>query len=529
MRSILVNFSSTYHRLVAREAIRKGATITHIFCIPCYHDPKGSILDSENSLRDNYRQDPEFSNTKIIDLRELQYADFIIREYASTKSCLSESFLRELSECEAVFMRHSDRFSFYPTSAALRRRTYHSLLCYMLDMIKEARPDVLIFADSPHVGFDTVLYYVAKALNVRTLIVEETHLDNSSLLIEDYRRFPLVPAEFLAEDPYAQLLTVLEGTRFADLFNSGKGTRSLRTIWLKHEKMLDSERDVTVRRERLIVSIKKIIKVVLKKVLGIDIEKTVYSRALVFNSMRASSDLRRAYSKYEVEKERLKKDYRERADSAPNLGVPYVFFPLHLQPEKTTSAFGGVFEDQYLAIKILSTSIPDEVVIYVKEHPAQLVSDRIENMLYRDECYYDLIAGIQKVRYVGLDASYDALMSGSLFNATITGSVGWESMIRGKPIMIFGNSWYAGCDACFRVGSTDECSNAIGRMLSMTQDDVRKALIRYVLYYERFFIPFASNPRHVAEFDLSYEEQIAEYSRLILAAPLDVNSTSRHG
>lgn len=515
MRSILVNFTSTYHRLVAREAIRKGATITHIFCIPGYRDPKGSVPDTENSLKDNYGIDHEFRQTKIIDLRELQYADSIIGEYASTRNCPSELLLQKLSECESVFMRHSDRFCFYPTSAASRRRIYHSLVSYMLDVIEEAAPDSVIFADSPHVGFDTVLYFLAKAMDIRTLIIEKTHLDNSSLLIEDYRSFPLVPSDFHSGETFAQLFDVLSETRFVDLFETGKKTRSLKTIWLKHEKMLDSEKVESVRRSGGIGSIKKTLKNILKSLAGKRFEEKRYSRAVVFNSIRTASELEKAHAEYEIKKEKLKKNYRQRAASSPDLGVPYVFFPLHMQPEKTTSAFGGVFEDQYLAIKILSRSISEKSMIYVKEHPAQLVSGRLENMHYRDESYYDLLSSIQKVRFVGLDSSYDDLMARSLFNATITGSIGWESMIRGKPVMIFGNSWYSGCDACFHVGSMDECLRAISRIRELSQEDVKKALMRYVLYYDRYFLPFAGNPRHVIEFDLSYEEQIDRYAGLI--------------
>src|SRR5690606_32290981 len=54
-------------------------------------------------------------------------------------------------------------------------------------------------------------------------------------------------------------------------------------------------------------------------------------------------------------------------ETASSPSQKFVYFPLHLQPEMTTSALGGIFEDQIFALSCLSSKIPVDWCILVKE------------------------------------------------------------------------------------------------------------------------------------------------------------------
>jgi hypothetical protein len=116
-------------------------------------------------------------------------------------------------------------------------------------------------------------------------------------------------------------------------------------------------------------------------------------------------------------------------------GAPYVYFPLHLQPELTTSAVGGVYADQLLALEALSARMPEGHLIYVKENPKQTEKQR-------GPLFYKRLRALKNVRVVHLRESSSDLIRGSLSVATITGTAGWEALFHGKPVLVFGSAWY---------------------------------------------------------------------------------------
>jgi hypothetical protein len=144
----------------------------------------------------------------------------------------------------------------------------------------------------------------------------------------------------------------------------------------------------------------------------------------VIENLIQARDFAKCYKKYAANVDQI------------DINTAYVYFPLHLQPEITTSGLGGNYSDQLDAIEKLSSMIPPNWKVYVKENPKQGHEQRgIE--------FYRRISTFSNVLYISKDVDTYWLMENCRFVATITGTAGWESITGGKPCLFFGLAWYA--------------------------------------------------------------------------------------
>lgn len=120
-------------------------------------------------------------------------------------------------------------------------------------------------------------------------------------------------------------------------------------------------------------------------------------------------------------------------DGGKNLSI---YFPLHLQPELTTSCLGMNFFDQNLAIARLVGFLRKRKVTFsvlVKENPKQSRAERQ---------FLSLLGRFPEIVFVAKDVSSKMLIQKSDLVATISGTAGWEAVKSGKQAIVFGTTWY---------------------------------------------------------------------------------------
>ena len=174
-----------------------------------------------------------------------------------------------------------------------------------------------------------------------------------------------------------------------------------------------------------------------------------------------------------LRKKRVLLDQYRRMSSAVNLSEPYIYVALHYQPEASTSPLGGVFVDQYLMVEMISKTVPDGWLVLVRENPLQFKTIAAGE-LSRPLDFHCKMAKLPNVRFASLEAVPFDLIDRAKAVATVTGSSGWEAVMRGVPTLAFGRAWYLGCEGVFAAGNLEDCRGAVRRISEGYRPDKSK-------------------------------------------------------
>ncbi len=182
--------------------------------------------------------------------------------------------------------------------------------------------------------------------------------------------------------------------------------------------------------------------------------------------------LNRRRSQKAFERERKQ---RENIRALDDLG-DFVYFPLQYEPEENVHIHGGRYRNQLDAVVAVHDALPPGWVLALKENPVQ-------TYLHRGLPFLERLRNLDRVCFVRPDMSSQKLLARSRLVATITGTVGYESLLEGKACIHFGRAWYAGlpgaieffegidlAEVSARAVLKQELDNAFNDMLSGLAD-----------------------------------------------------------
>ena len=272
-----------------------------------------------------------------------------------------------------------------------------------------------LFFDVPHLAYDTVLFQMCKVLNLRTIIVRQTLFPDRFWTMTD-------PANLghFADVPDAKPYPIDKGV-WPDLF------------YMSGVKQ-EPEETGTVNANAAVNLFLHLLANRPARLLNPYCAWGLFSRAqLVYRSFPKWRD---PFARFFHEDSLAYFDHLSNFENQDiDLSRDYIYFPLQLQPELTTSALGGRFRDQALAIESLARVLPDGVRILVKENPRQ-------GAYMRGPMFFHRLNRIPSVTFLPSWADTRALTLNAMAVASITGTVGWEAICQGKPALVFGNAWY---------------------------------------------------------------------------------------
>ncbi len=465
----------------------------------------GMNADITAIVGDNVAQS-DFPNAVILEHADLMDPQFFERSVKGAQYVLSENIIQQFKECEDVFLVNSDRFAYFPISVRERKVIYYNILSYWYNFLTSRKIDLIFFEATPHMGWDTVLYYAAKHCETRILILERTSIEDQMLLVDGVAQMESVPEGYLLSKTKRELVDLVGQDFYQTVFKD--------SYWLKRSKDINAGSKNSKGLRKRLRSLFDLTGEILNP--GNYFRKELQS-AYAYNGFvnRGRFIWFEQFRKWQVC--RLSKYYRAMTQKV-NFENKYIFFPLQSQPERTSIPLGGSFEYQALVIEILSKAVPADWKIYVKEHPRQFRRPSIGGIHYRDKKFYDRIRAAPNIVLVDIDEDSNKLLQHAQCVATLTGSAGWESILMGKACMVFGSPWYSGCRSCLRVHSVESCCTALGAIQRKTKDEVELDLLRFLAYYKLKFIHSTNMQIFAEKSQKSSDELASNLARALMAS-----------
>lgn len=395
--------------------------------------------------------------------------------------------INEMLECESLVLTMMTRLDFWGKVPFLKKKhLYYKYLQYWNGVLEKFKPDAIVFRSVPHSSYNFVLYCLAKKQGILTIMFDSSVLKDKLLVLDDFQKMPekfLETHDLLNKENHTiEELPKDKQEYFQRLANP------LIDATPDYKKQVVAQMNEPVK---IIPTIGKIIKNIkrgnfipalryhLKSALNLT------NRPIFTIDEADKSDYRNIYQLKKIIKvtEKYKKEYKN-LEKEVDFKRKYIYFPLHYQPECNTSPVGGHFADQILAIKILASALPVGWIIYVKENIAQWNQRNAQANSFRYNGYYQELAKTENVVLLAPEISSYDLIAYSQAVATISGTAGWESLARNKPVLFFGFPWYQYCDGAMRVKSVEDCQKAIKEVISGFKPNHQK-ILNYLLSLDR--------------------------------------------
>ena len=442
-----------------------------------------SIIATRGQI-ENLNKKFQNTDTKIFNYYDFEKGNIENIDKINTNE-LDEKILKKYSNIEILSYKMMDFNNTNGDKFSLRelRQAYYNQLVFTLNFIEKFSPDIIFFTNVPHSFSALLLSLVAEMNKIKIVFKREISIPGKFIFQDNF--FDRRVLESLDEEKYPLKIR----QKNIDFFNQYK-EKIVNNNIKEIAKFFSPMRDHFLKNnEHLIKKYNKffLIYLFLRQVflqLPIIIYYYFFKNYMIEDTYKIKgklfkdSSMSRSYQQFEL----LKADFRKyklltkyiSLTEKIDLNKKYIYFPLHYQPEATTYPFGNYFIDQINAIKLLSANLPDDVFIYIKEHPDTFGIGRQSWVIgdySRDLNYYNELKLIKNVVLTPLNYDSLTLIKNSLCISTISGAVGLEAVIGGRPVILFGNPWYTDCEGVLMSRTHDECKMAISSALKNNSVD----------------------------------------------------------
>ncbi len=356
-----------------------------------------------------------------------------------------------------------------------RQRHFRNMLKQWMAAIDLVKPDLVISTAIPHRLYDYVLFWLCEEKNIPFLTIQHTQF--AGRLYFSKNEFYTIKDKFIKDWHTYENEKELIGELPEDIKTRFESVKKDYNEAAPTFMSFDAQRQKKATSSFFMLKrwVKKFTTVYRPYLLGKSADSVVighcaYDKRPNKKYEESEGNIyqhERMLLRVNKYKDQLQKVY-ESLCTKPNYNEKFVTLFLHYQPEATTSPGGDIFVDQRLCVELLLKYLPKTWKVYVKEHPHQFIRYRIGHTSRMRDLYDDLIKN-ERVKLISTEADTFELIKYSQAISTITGTVGWEAIVRQTPVISFGLGWY---------------ENYSKGVLRITNEDSAKDMLHFIENYQ---------------------------------------------
>ena len=162
--------------------------------------------------------------------------------------------------------------------------------------------------------------------------------------------------------------------------------------------------------------------------------------------------------------------------------TPFVYFPLHYEPERTLLVDSPYYSDQIALIANIAKSLPVKYELFVKDHPM------MQTIGWREPAFYQKIIDLPNVQLIHPNVKNSEIMKRCSLVMTIAGTPSIEAAFYKKPAIVFTNQFYSMLDSVTTIKKIEDLPNAIKTALNTKVE--LSSLRNFINLYENNSLEF---------------------------------------
>lgn len=176
--------------------------------------------------------------------------------------------------------------------------------------------------------------------------------------------------------------------------------------------------------------------------------------------------------------------------SKPIKGERYFYYSFHLEPEAVVLyQGGGLYVNQVKLIENIAASLPAGYYLYVKDHPHEFAYRKAED--------YERLMKVPNIRLIDQRIPGKSLIKDAIGVFTIVGTAGFEGLILGKQVYVFGNTNYTVTSLVNYIENIRDLRHFIYENMTKSYDELElyTYVYSYLLSLHRGFVSYFGKER----------------------------------